>query len=151
MLKRNSSLGVVSPGGLKTGDEHCGQFICFADERLKFLGIEISAIDSQPEPEVALVGFFERDLKFREKLSFRTTSPRSSIVRSHASGTAGQLIRYRAGSRTHRHSVGDLKAIKCETPGSRKQFAHRLCIPAASSEFNVEFATEVGLVLRSKF
>jgi hypothetical protein len=138
MLNDNSHLICAATRSLEAGYEHCGQFVSFADERLTLLSVDVAAVDSEAEPEVAFVGFFERDLEFRKKLRLRASAACGAVISRHACRASSQLIGNRTGSRTHRHAICDPQAIKREPTSARKQFAHPFCLPATCSQFNGE-------------
>ncbi len=120
----NESLTTAAARCLDTGNEHRGQFVRLADKRLALLSVEVSAIDRQTEPKMALVSFFERDLELREEFRLRAAPSRGSIVRSHTAGATRQLIRNRPGSWPHRHSIRDSQAFERESTGANQKLTH---------------------------
>src|ERR1700683_4494272 len=124
MPHENANL-TAAPRCLEIGHQHSGQFVRFENKRLRLLCIDVTAINSQPEPKVTLVGFFKCDLKFREELGLRTTPTCGTVVSGDTGGAPGQLIRNRSGAWVHWHSVGEPQAFERETTGARQELTHR--------------------------
>jgi hypothetical protein len=124
MLNENTNLIVTAARCLKTRNEHGSQFVRLLDERFHFLGICISAVNRQSEPEVAFVGFFKSYLKLRKKLCLRSSTTGGAVVCRNARRTPCELVGDSTSSWTHRHSIGYPKAFESEATGAREKLTH---------------------------